>query len=86
MSTILEDYVNARHDVELAVARLRVADLSLADPHASMVAVNLTLDAVTVAARTLTRAAEALPMDRQRQIRGWVEPATVNPEARESAP
>jgi hypothetical protein len=85
MSTILEDYVNARHDVELAVARLRVADLSLADPHASVVAVNLTQDAVTVAARKLTRAAEALPMERQRQIRGWVERAVVNSEAKGGA-
>ena len=80
MSEILADYVTAFHDIELAVARLRVADLSLADPHASVVAVNLTQDAVTVAARTLTRAAEALPMDRQRQIRGWVERPLVNSE------
>ena len=80
MSTILEDYVNARHDVELAVARLHVADLSLAGPHASAIEVNQAEDAVTVAARKLTRAAEALPMERQRQIRGWVEPAPVNSE------
>jgi hypothetical protein len=78
MSQELADYVTAFHDIELAVARLRVADLSLADMNASAVAVNHAQDAVTVAARTLTRAAEALPMERQGKIRGWVERTPVN--------
>jgi len=73
MSQELADYVAAFHDIELAVAQLRVADLSLADMNASAVAVNHAQDAVTVAARTLTRAAEALPMERQGRIKGWIE-------------
>jgi len=78
VSQELADYVDAFHDMELAVARLRVADLSLADLNASVVPVNQAQDAVTVAARTLTRAAEALPMERQGHIRGWVERTPVN--------
>ena len=78
MSQELMDYVSAFHDVELAVARLRVADLSLADMNASVIAVNQAQDAVTVAARKLTRAAEALPLERQGHIRGWVERPLVN--------
>ena len=78
MSEALADYVDAFHDMELAVARLRVADLSLADLNASVVPVNQAQDAVTVAARTLTRAAEALPLERQGHIRGWVERPLVN--------
>ena len=78
MSQELADYVDAFHDMELAVARLRVADLSLVDLNASVVPVNHAQDAVTVAARTLTRAAEALPMERQGHIRGWVERTPVN--------
>lgn len=77
MSEQLADYVAAFHDIELAVARLRVADLGLADPNSSVIAVNQAQDAVTVAARTLTRAAEALPVERQGRIRGWVERAEV---------
>ena len=73
MSQELADYVDAFHGMELAVARLRVADLGLADMNASAVAVNHAQDAVTVAARTLTRAAEALPMERQGRIKGWIE-------------
>ena len=79
MSQELADYVDAFHGMELAVARLRVADLSLVDLNASVVPVNHAQDAVTVAARKLTRAAEALPMERQGRIRGWVERAPVNP-------
>jgi len=71
--------------MELAVARLRVADLSLVDLNASVVPVNQAQDAVTVAARTLTRAAEALPMERQGHIRGWVERTPVNSGTRGSA-
>ena len=78
MSQELADYVDAFHDMELAVARLRVADLSLVDLNASVVPVNQAQDAVTVAARKLTRAAEALPMERQGHIRGWVERTPVN--------
>ena len=78
MSQELADYVAAFHDIELAVARLRVADLSLVDLNASVVPVNQAQDAVTVAARTLTRAAEALPLERQGHIRGWVERTPVN--------
>jgi len=78
MSQELADYVDAFHGMELAVARLRVADLSLVDLNASVVPVNQAQDAVTVAARKLTRAAEALPMERQGHIRGWVERAVVN--------
>ena len=78
MSQELADYVDAFHGMELAVARLRVADLGLADMNASAVAVNHAQDAVTVAARTLTRAAEALPLERQGHIRGWVERPLVN--------
>ena len=78
MSEALADYVAAFHDIELAVARLRVADLGLADMNASVIAVNQAQDAVTVAARKLTRAAEALPMERQGHIRGWVERPLVN--------
>ena len=77
MSEQLADYVAAFHDIELAVARLRVADLGLADPNSSVIAVNQAQDAVTVAARKLTRAAEALPVERQGRIRGWVERAEV---------
>ena len=77
MSEQLADYVSAFHDIELAVARLRVADLGLADPNSSVIAVNQAQDAVTVAARKLTRAAEALPVERQGRIRGWVERAEV---------
>jgi len=73
MSQELADYVDAFHGMELAVARLRVADLSLVDLNASVVPVNQAQDAVTVAARKLTRAAEALPLERQGHIRGWVE-------------
>jgi len=79
MSEALADYVDAFHDMELAVARLRVADLSLVDLNASVVPVNHAQDAVTVAARTLTRAAEALPMERQGKIRGWVERTPASP-------
>jgi len=78
MSEALADYVAAFHDIELAVARLRVADLGLADMNASVIAVNQAQDAVTVAARKLTRAAEALPLERQGHIRGWVERPLVN--------
>jgi len=78
MSEQLADYVSAFHEVELAVARLRVADLNLADMNASVIAVNLAQDAVTVAARKLTRAAEALPVERQGRIKGWVERTPVN--------
>ena len=85
MSQELADYVDAFHDMELAVARLRVADLSLVDLNASVVPVNQAQDAVTVAARTLTRAAEALPMERQGHIRGWVERTPVNSGTRGSA-
>jgi len=85
MSQELADYVAAFHDIELAVARLRVADLSLVDLNASVVPVNQAQDAVTVAARTLTRAAEALPMERQGHIRGWVERTPVNSGTRGSA-
>jgi len=80
VSEQLADYVDARHDVELAAARLRVADLSVGDPRSSVIEVNQAQDALTVAARKLTRATEALPMDRQRQIRGWVERTPVNSE------
>jgi len=43
-----------------------------------VVPVNQAQDAVTVAARKLTRAAEALPLERQGHIRGWVERPLVN--------
>jgi hypothetical protein len=82
MSEALADYVDAFHDMELAVARLRVADLSLVDLNASALAVNQAQDAVTVAARALTRATEALPFERQGKIRGWVERPPVNSETR----
>jgi hypothetical protein len=71
MSQQLMDYVSALHEMELAAATLRVAELSLADDHSSALAVNKAQDALVLAARNLTLAVEALPMERR--PKGWNE-------------
>lgn len=69
MSQALMDYVAARHDVEVAAARLRLAELSLSDEKSSALAVNEAQDGLAVAARKLARAVDGLPLDRQ--PKGW---------------
>lgn len=70
MSQELMDYVTALHDVERSVTELHLAELSLSDEHSSALAVNKAQDAVTFAAQRLTKAVDALPLDRQ--PKGWM--------------
>lgn len=65
MSQALMDYVSAQHDLERAVTELRLAELNLSDEHSSALAVNKAQDDVARAARRLTRAVDALPLNRQ---------------------
>jgi hypothetical protein len=65
VSQALMDYVIAMHDVEVAVTELRLAELNLSDEHSSALAVNHAQDKVAVAARRLTLAVDALPLNRQ---------------------
>jgi hypothetical protein len=69
VSQQLADYVTALHEVERAAARLHLAELELADDHASALAVNEAQDALSLAARDLARAVDELPP--QRQPKGW---------------
>ena len=69
MSQALMDYVTAMHEVEVAAARLHLAELSLADDHSSALAVNKAQDALAFAARDLARAVGELP--RERRPKGW---------------
>ena len=71
MSQALMDYVTALHDVERAVTELRLAELNLSDMHSSVLALNEAQDKVALAAQRLTKAIDALPVNRQ--PKGWVE-------------
>ena len=69
MSQQLMDYVTARHEMEVAAARLRLAELQLSDEHSSALAVNEAEDGLSLAARRLTRATDELPPERR--PKGW---------------
>ena len=71
MSQALMDYVTALHDVERAVTELRLAELNLSDVHSSVLALNEAQDEVALAAQRLTKAIDALPVNRQ--PKGWAE-------------
>jgi hypothetical protein len=63
------DYVTARHQVEVAAARLHLAELNLSDENSSVLALNEAQDSVALAARDLTRAVDGLPLNRR--PKGW---------------
>lgn len=69
MSQALMDYVTARHDLEVAVTELRLAELNLCDEHSSALTVNVAEDKVALAAQRLTRAIGSLPPERR--PKGW---------------
>lgn len=71
MSQALSDYVTALYEVELAAAKLHVADLSLSDEHSSALAVDEAKGTLCLAARALARAVDELP--RERRPKGWTE-------------
>ena len=60
MSQALMDYVTAIHEVEVAAVALHLAELQLSDEHSSVLAVN-EADAISLAARSLSRAVGDLP-------------------------
>jgi len=78
VSAALDDLHRALRTTVAASIHLLALEMRLDEKTASATAINTAEDRVFVAAAALTEAVRALPAERRRRIRGWVEPPLVN--------
>jgi hypothetical protein len=80
MSEELADYFRTRSAAERAALLAVAGDLDIDVTSPSVARAKEAADQFAVAARLYVRAIDALPLERKRQIKGWVEPGDVNSE------
>jgi hypothetical protein len=80
VSEPVADYLRTQGAAKRAALLSAACDLDIDVTGPSVARAKEADDRFAVAARCYVRAVDALPLERKRQITGWVEPAHVNPE------
>ena len=78
MSEVLADYFRTRSAAERAALLAVACDLDIDVTGPSVAKAKEAADQFAVAARLYVRAIDALPLERKRQIKGWVERTPIN--------